>query len=312
MANTPASEKEAGGKRRALGRGLDSLLPKSDKKAAVDDAPAETEPLPQPTGRPMEIPIDLVDRNPYQTRRHFDEGQLAELADSIRAVGVLQPVLVRAAAGERYQLVAGERRWLAAQRAGRKTIPALLAVMNDAQTLEATIVENLQRADLNPMEQARAFERLQREFHMTQEQVAERTGKDRASIANFLRLLRMPEALQAQVETGSLSFGHARALVALGNQEAMLRAAQRVTALAMSVRQTESYVKGLLSPEPKAAGGDKEAEPSDPNVREAQDALRRALGMRVRIEDRGGRGKVTIEYANLEAFDVLMERLTER
>ena len=319
MAITMPEEKS--GKRRALGRGLDSLLPRAKARpeeaangsAAGDAASAAggSEPVraagAASDGRPMEIRLDRIDRNPYQTRLHFDEAALEELAVSIRAMGVIQPVLVRAA-GDRFQLIAGERRWIASGRAGRETIPAVIAAMNDEQAMEATIVENLQRADLNPMEQARAFERLAREFHMTQEQIATRTGKDRASVANFLRLLRLPQDLQTQVEGGALSFGHARALLALGSHEEMQRAAQRIGALAMSVRGAESYVKGLLHPEPKNAA-DKEPEPVDPNVREAQDTLRRALGMRVSIEDRNGRGKVVIEYANLEAFDVLMDRL---
>ncbi len=146
---------------------------------------------------------------------------------------------------------------------------------------------------------------------MTQEQVATRTGKDRASIANFLRLLRLPQDLQTQVETGGLSFGHARALLSLPNHEQMQRAAQRIQVLSMSVRQAESFVKNILHPEEKSSS-EKEPEPLDPNVREAQDTLRRALGMRVAIEDKNGRGKLTIEYANLEAFDVLMERLTAK
>lgn len=320
MAIAMPEEKSAGGKRRALGRGLDSLLPKTAptaEGAGVEAAPktaaggqgreGTVNPLAM-EGRPMELPMGQIDRNPYQTRLHFDEAALEELAASIRAMGVIQPVLVRTV-GDRYQLVAGERRWLASQRAERATIPAVIAAMNDEQAMEATIVENLQRADLNPMEQARAFERLQREFHMTQEQVAVRTGKDRASIANFLRLLRLPQELQRMVEGGSLSFGHARALLALAGHDQMLRGAQRIMALSLSVRQAETYVKGILHPEYKAAQA-KEPDVVDPNVREAQDTLRRSLGMRVSIEDRDGRGRVVIEYANLEAFDVLMERLT--
>ena len=172
-------------KRRALGKGLDSLLPR------VPSAPApsaeETE-----GGKPLEISLDQIDRNPFQTRSHVNEEQLAELAASITANGVVQPVLVRPLANGRFQLIAGERRWRASELAGKKTIPAILRQVSDEQAMEITIVENLQRADLNPMEQARAFERLSREFHMTQEQMAVRTGKDRASVANFLRLLKLP------------------------------------------------------------------------------------------------------------------------
>jgi len=175
--------------------------------------------------------------------------------------------------------------------------------------MEITIVENLQRADLNPMEQARAFERLSREFHMTQEQMATRTGKDRATVANFLRLLRLPSTVQGHVESGDLSFGHARTLLGFEHAEEMEKAAQRVIALSLSVRQTETYVQGLLHPEKAAKKEPKPEPPVDPNVREVQERLQRALGLKVQIEDRNGRGKVIIEYGKLEDFDALLEQL---
>jgi ParB family chromosome partitioning protein len=160
------------------------------------------------------------------------------------------------------------------------------------------------------MEQARAFDRLSRDFKLTQEQMAQRTGKDRASVANFLRLLRLPVEVQGKVEAGELTFGHARALLALENPDTILKAAQKVTALSMSVRQTESYVQGILHPE-KNHSEEKVKEPLDPNVREARDLLQRALGLKVTIEDKNGRGRVIIEYSKLEDFDALMERLGE-
>lgn len=289
-------------KRRALGKGLDSLLPRV--QASV--APARTQ---EPEGgKPREIPVDQIDRNPFQTRSHVDEEQLSELAASIAANGVVQPILVRPQANGRFQLIAGERRWRASQVAGKKTVPAILRQVSDEQAMEITIVENLQRADLNPMEQARAFERLSRDFHMTQEQMATRTGKDRASVANFLRLLKLPATVQQRVEAAELSFGHARALLALESAEAMEKAAQRVYSLSLSVRQTESYVQGLLHPE-RAQKEPKEQPPVDPNVREVKDRLQRALGLKVTIEDKNGRGKVIIEYAKLEDFDTLLEQL---
>lgn len=287
-------------KRRALGKGLDSLLPR-----AHGTAPAEAE-----GGRPREIPIDHIDPNPFQTRTVMNESQLAELAASIAANGVVQPVLVRPLANGRFQLIAGERRWKASQRAGKSTIPAILRQVSDEQALEITIVENLQRADLNPMEQARAFERLSREFHMTQEQMAQRTGKDRATVANFVRLLKLPSGVQTRVEAGELTFGHARALLAFEHAEEIEKAAQRVVALSLSVRQTESYVQGLLNPEKVKNKPVKEAPPVDPNVRDAQEQLQRALGLKVTVEDKNGRGRVIIEYARLEDFDALLERLT--
>jgi ParB family chromosome partitioning protein len=229
-------------KRRALGKGLDSLLPRVQPPAAA--APVESE-----GGKPREIPVEQIDRNPYQTRSRVNEDQLAELAASITANGVVQPVLVRPLADGRFQLIAGERRWRASQLAGKATIPAILRQVSDEQAMEITIVENLQRADLNPMEQARAFERLSREFHMTQEQMATRTGKDRATVSNFLRLLRLPSTVQGKVESGDLSFGHARTLLAFEHAEEMEKAAQRIIGLSLSVRQTETYVQGLLHPE---------------------------------------------------------------
>jgi ParB family transcriptional regulator, chromosome partitioning protein len=177
--------------------------------------------------------------------------------------------------------------------------------------MEITIVENLQRADLNPMEQARAFERLSREFHMTQEQMAQRTGKDRATVANFLRLLKLPSGVQTRVETGDLTFGHARALLAFEHAEEIEKAAQRVVSLSLSVRQTESYVQGLINPDKAKKKAEKEAPPVDPNVKDAQERLQRALGLRVTIEDKHGRGKVIIEYGRLEDFDALMDLLAK-
>ncbi len=312
MAIIMPAEKETGGKRRALGKGLESLLPKAVPRIAEGMSAGKADNLSvHNDGRAFEISVKSIDKNPFQTRMRFDEALLDELADSIKAVGVIQPVLVRALEGGRYQLIAGERRWLASQKAGKLTIPAVVAAMNDVQAMEATIVENLQRADLNPMEQARAFDRLGREFRLTQEQMAARTGKDRASISNFLRLLRLPVELQGLVEAGLLTFGHARALLALNDPAQMMRAAQKMRALAMSVRQAETFVKGILDPERRVAT-ESSSEPVDPNVREAQNTLRRALGMKVLIEDKDGRGRVVIEYANLEAFDELMDRLMTR
>lgn len=300
-------------KRRALGKGLEALLPQRPAAppatASVPSLSAQADGAATNTGAPLELSVDLIDRNPFQTRTQFDEAALEELTTSIAASGVVQPILVRSIDGGRYQLIAGERRLLASRKAGKPTIPAVVKRVSDGQAMEMTIIENLQRADLNPMEQARAFERLSREFQLTQEQMAKRTGKDRASVANFLRLLRLPAEIQGKVETGDLSFGHARALLALESPEAIQKAAQKVLALSMSVRQTESFVQNTLNPD-KAEKPAKPKDALDPNVREARDQMQRALGLKVAIEDKGGKGKVIIEYTNLEAFDSLMERLT--
>jgi ParB family chromosome partitioning protein len=289
-------------KRRALGKGLESLLPQ--RPASATPAVSDT------SGKPLEIPLDKIERNPYQTRSHFNEAQLDELAQSIAASGVVQPIVVKRLTGDNYQLITGERRWLASRKAGKNTIPAIIRQVSDEQALEMTIIENLQRADLNPMEQARAYQRLSSEFKMTQEQMATRTGKERASVSNFLRLLRLPEGVQQRVEAGDLSFGHARALLSLDSPETITAAAQKVLALSFSVRQTESYVQGILNPEKKTSKTEAEkAEDQDPNVREAQDRLQRSLGLKVRIEDKKGKGRVIIEYAGLEDFDSILSAL---
>ena len=231
-------------KRRALGKGLDSLLPRVQP---AGPALASHEPE---SGKPREIPVELIDRNPFQTRSHVDEAELAELAASIVANGVVQPILVRPQPNGRFQLIAGERRWRASQLAKKATIPAILRQVSDEQAMEITIVENLQREDLNPMDQARAFERLATEFHMTQEQIATRTGKDRVSVANFMRLLKLPASLQAQVESGELTFRPcARPAGPEGSSRISKRSPKRSSALSLSVRQTETMVQNVLNPE---------------------------------------------------------------
>ena len=296
-------------KRKALGRGLEALLPSRTPQVAIQASEDQDH---ERAGQPIEIELDRIDRNPFQTRSQFDPEKLAELAQSIAASGVVQPVVVRTIADNRYQLVTGERRLIASRQAGKKTIPAVVRVVSDEQAMEMTIVENLQRADLNPMEQARAYQRLSNDFKMTQDQMAVRTGKDRTSVANFLRLLRLPEGVQKKVESGELSFGHARALLGLNGPQQIADAAQKISALAMSVRQTESFVQGLMNPEGRAEKGKKVIEPLDPNVVEARDLLQRRLGLRVHIEDKSGKGRVIIDYANLEDFDLLLGALGVR
>ncbi len=297
-------------KRRALGKGLEALLPHRSVPQPVQ-VPAGADgggAAAASNGAPLEIAVELIDRNPYQTRSHFDEKALEELAASVAATGVVQPILVRPVDGGRYQLIAGERRLLASRKAEKTVIPAIVRQVSDEQAIEITIVENLQRADLNPMEQARAFDRLGVQCMLTQEQVAKRTGKDRATVSNYLRMLRLPPQVQGKVESGELSYGHARALLVIESPEEVLRAAQKILALSMSVRQAESLVQNMINPE-RVAKEPKSKEPVDPNVREAQERMQRALGLRVAIEDKGGRGKVVIEYGNLESFDSLMERI---
>ncbi|HEY5029910.1 MAG TPA: ParB/RepB/Spo0J family partition protein [Candidatus Angelobacter sp.] len=294
-------------KRKALGRGLDSLLP--SRPTAVPIAM----PAAQAGASAQEIPVDSIDPNPYQTRRRINEAALEELAESIRASGVVQPVVLRSIANGRFQLVAGERRWQASKRAGKTTIPAVVRQISNEQAMEITIIENLQREDLNPVEQARAFERLSREFGLTQEQIATRTGKDRASIANFIRLLKLPEDVQNALEAGTLSFGHGKVLLALaGFPEQMERAAREIIGKQLSVRQTEDLVARLLNPQAMEQKQEKLAPQVDPNVREAQRSLESSLGVKVEIQDRKGKGKIILKYGSLEDFDRIVEALAAK
>jgi ParB family transcriptional regulator, chromosome partitioning protein len=289
-------------KRKVLGRGLETLLP-SRQGATPAPAVHHGEAIHQ-------LALELIDRNPYQTRSHLDEAALTELADSIKATGVLQPITVRAVPGGRYQLIAGERRWLASQRAGKPTVPAIVRQVSNEQAMEMTIIENLQREDLNPIEQARAFDRLGREFGLTQEQISLRTGKERSSVANFLRLLRLPEGVQAWVAGGHLSFGHAKALLGLDSPESMMTIANRVVEKGLSVRETEDAIANLSHPAHREMEKQLKEIAVDPNVREAQRELERALGVRVTIKDRKGRGKILVEYTSLEEFDRILTSLT--
>ena len=291
-------------KRKVLGRGLETLLPSRQTPPVASAAsPHHGEAIHQ-------LALELIDRNPYQTRTHLDEPALLELADSIKATGVLQPITVRAVPGGRYQLIAGERRWLASQRAGKATVPAIVRQVSNEQAMEMTIIENLQREDLNPIEQARAFERLGREFGLTQEQISQRTGKERSSVANFLRLLRLPEPVQAWVAGGHLSFGHAKALLSLDTPEAMTTLGNRVLEKSLSVRQTEDAVNNWIRPAQKEMVKELRELVVDPNVREAQRELERALGVRVKITDRKGKGKILLEYSSLEDFDRILSALS--
>jgi ParB family chromosome partitioning protein len=291
------------GQRKALGRGLESLLPST--------RPAETTiSAALPPNAVRDLAISQIDPNPYQTRTNFEDQALSELAASIQANGIVQPIVVRPMNG-RFQLIAGERRWRASQKLGREFIPAVIKQVSNEQAMEMTIVENLQREGLNPMEEARAFERLAREFNLTQEQMSQRTGRERASIANLLRLLRLPEAVQQAVEKAELTAGHAKALLALDTPEAITSAAQKVRQLALSVRQTEEMVHRLLAPGDEKQSEAKPKRAVDPNVRAAEEELQRALGVRVTIRDNKGKGKIVIAYASLEDFDRVVETLSK-
>ena len=323
MTTTSTTPAALADKRKALGRGLESLLPGAPRPAVAP--PAASAPLPPapamaapavapPPPRPAlpheqmrELPLGLIDRNPYQTRLHLDEPAMEELVASIRATGVVQPIVVRPIGGGRFQLIAGQRRWEASRRAGKTAIPAVVREVSDQQAMELTIIENLQRQDLNPMEQARAFDRLGREFGLTQEQMAQRTGIDRATVSNYIRLLKLPAPVQTLVEQGKLSFGHAKVLLSLDSLEMINKLADRVVEQGLSVRALEQLVFGLEHPAEKK---EEKEQYVDPNVRQAQTELERSLGVRVQIKDRNGKGRIVIEYKSLEDFDRVVEMLS--
>lgn len=283
----------SGPRRPALGRGMAALLPNA--------AP------PAPPGRTvMQLPIESLQRSAAQPRKTFDEKRLAELAESIREHGVLEPVLVRRA-GTGYAIVAGERRWRAAQRAGLREIPALLREANEREAFELALVENLQRADLNAIEEAEAFDALTREHGLTQEQVASRVGKDRSSVANALRLLRLPADVRDHVRSGALEMGHARALLPLEKADAIRKAAQQVVRDGLSVRATEALVRKILHP---GAARKKDVPAESANVRALVARLERRLGTRCRLVQRTAQsGHVEIDYATLVELDGILAKI---
>ena len=325
MSTTSTTPAPPADKRKALGRGLESLLPGGPRPAVAPpgaSAPLPPAPavapavVPPPAPKPSvphdqmrELPLGLIDRNPYQTRLHLDEPAMEELVASIRNTGVVQPIVVRPIGGGRFQLIAGQRRWEASRRAGKTAIPAVVREVSDQQAMELTIIENLQRQDLNPMEQARAFDRLGREFGLTQEQMAQRTGIDRATVSNYIRLLKLPAPVQTLVEQGKLSFGHAKVLLSLDSLEMINKLADRVVEQGLSVRALEQLVFGLENPAEKKEEQERFV---DPNVREAQMEMERSLGVRVQIKDRNGKGRIVIEYKSLEDFDRVVEMLSAK
>lgn len=288
------------GPRKALGRGLESLLPSARPTEPIGQSNQHIQTI-------RDLPVSEIDPNPYQTRTTFDEQALNELAASILVNGIVQPIVVRPANG-RYQLIAGERRWRASKKISREYIPAVIKQVSNEQAMEMTIVENLQREGLNPMEEARAFDRLSREFNLTQEQMSQRTGRERVSISNLVRLLRLPESVQQSIEKGEFSAGHAKALLMLEG-DAVIEAAHRIRSASLSVRQTEELVHRMLAPQDGSAEQAQPKRAVDPNVRAAEEELQRALGVRVTIRDNKGKGKIVIEYASLEDFDRVVETL---
>ena len=259
-------------------------------------------------GEVLTIALDRIDENPYQTRVHMHQENLQELADSIKVSGVLQPIVVRPGDGGRYLLIVGERRCKASKLAGLRTIPAVVRIVSDEQAAEMTIIENLQREDLNPLEQAYAFVRLSREFGLTQEQIGLKTGLSRESVSNYMRLARLPEDVQGMMIRKELDFSMARVLLGLDTPEQISKAAQIAAKKRMTVEQLETLVYDIKVPLQRDPQ-EKRSRWVDPNVRAAQRDLEQRLGMRVRIKDRRGRGKIVIEYSTLEDFDRVLDVL---
>jgi ParB family chromosome partitioning protein len=285
-------------KRPALGKGLSALIP---------------DPPERPRASTLEVDIDQLAPNDFQPRMTLDDERLDELAQSIRSAGVIQPIVVRRS-GERFQIIAGERRWRAAQRAGLLRVPVVVKEVEpgrERSLLEMALIENLQREDLNPIDEALAYRRLADEFNLTQEAIAAAVGKDRASIANTVRLLRLPLEIREEVSRGRISMGHARALLALTDEGEQRRVGQEILSRGLSVRETEAIVRRIVD----GAGREqppRAAKPVDVHTRAAEDRLKLLFGTRVRIVRRGKRGRIEIEFNNEEELIRIFEQMTEK
>jgi ParB family chromosome partitioning protein len=248
--------------------------------------------------------VDLLVPNPKQPRQQIDETRLEELAQSIRSHGVIQPILVRRV-GDGHEIVAGERRWRAAQRAGLLKVPVVVRDVADEHLLEVALIENIQREDLNAIEEAEAYRRLSEEFRLSQEAIATAVGKDRTTIANYMRLLKLPAEVRGDGAAGALTMGHARALAGLGDEAAQRRIAREVVSRGLSVRETEALARREAAPAPAPAPA-----PIDPNTRAAEDRLKHALGTRVRILRKGHGGRIEIDFGNEDELQRLFDALT--
>jgi ParB family chromosome partitioning protein len=301
--------------RNALGRGLGALIREAesagssqDEATGLQSAPPSAPAVPGPRSIPGSqlIDIDLIDPSPYQPRTRFREDTLNELAQSIQASGIIQPLVVRPV-GSRFQLLAGERRWRAAQRAGLERVPVVVREVADEAALEITLVENIQREDLNAIEEARAFERLMSEFHLTQEDVAARTGKDRATVANAIRLLRLEKAVLDLIEDGRITAGHGRALLAVTDPKLRITFSQRAARGGLTVRQIER----LAARRNRAAANPAQRAPLDANTRAALDHLQQSLGTKVsiRVPTKTRPGELVIEYYDEAQLTRLYDQL---
>lgn len=294
--------------RKVLGKGLSALLPaRPTGSAAAATAPAAE--LKSPAA-PQRLPLVSIHANPMQPRTIFQADRLEELAASIRANGIIQPIVVREHQGG-YQIVAGERRWRAAKIAGVSEVPVVVQDVAEPQMLELALIENIQREDLNPIETAHAYERLSQELKLSHEEIGRRTGKDRTSITNMVRLLKLPKEVQLLLAEHRLTMGHARAILGLPDATTQIQIAEKAAAQGLSVRQVEALVQELTSDRPREGVGHRKEHKVDPNVRAAVEELERSLGTRVRIVELSEqRGRIEIEYYSQAELDRLFQHIT--
>lgn len=307
-------------KKRGLGRGLDALLGGSLKESKPVEAPTETSASPsESTEKPADraqslnkLPIDVIERGRYQPRRQFDQDKLQELADSIAAQGVIQPIVVRPIENGRYEIIAGERRWRASQLAQLEEIPVVIHEVDDQTAMAMALIENIQRDDLNPLEEANALQRLLNEFGLTHQQIAQAVGKSRTSVTNFLRLLELTEPVKKMLEERQLDMGHAKALLGLKEKE-QLSAARQVYDQGLSVRETEKLVRriqGIAEENAPSGKAKPKAAKMDPDVQRLQNNLSEKLGAQVQIKQNSqGKGQLVIDYNSLDELDGIIDHI---
>lgn len=298
---------------KALGKGLSALISQAREKAKTQEEQTLDylkeknkeidEFIQSPT---MHLPIGAIKYNPFQPRQNYDEDSLNELTASIKEKGILQPIMVRPAKDGTYQVVMGERRLRASKKAGLELIPVIVKEVSDSETLLLALIENIQRQDLNVIDEAKAFERLEKDFKLSQEQIAQSVGKDRTTVANTLRLLKLPITIQQHIIDEKISMGHARALLALSSEEAQLKMATQITEQSLSVRSVEGLVRQASSKKPNKS---KIQKSKDPDIVSLEDELRKILGTKVLIEDKKGKGKLVVEYYSLDDLDRILDIL---
>lgn len=286
-------------KKRGLGRGLDALL-SGPTASALEEQAVQVD-----QKELQHLPVDIIQRGKYQPRRDMDPQALEELAQSIKSQGVMQPIVVRPIGNNRYEIIAGERRWRASQQAGLETIPAMVRDVPDEAAIAMALIENIQREDLNPVEEAVALQRLQHEFQLTQQQVADAVGKSRVTVANLLRLIALPEVIKTMLSHGDLEMGHARALLGLADDQ-QVEGARHVVARGLTVRQTEALVRQWLSSKPEPA----EAVKPDPDITRLEQRLAERLGSDVQIRHgQKGKGQLVIRYNSLDELQGVLAHI---